>query len=155
MSNIINGTTRLISIYFNDIYYPVGCLTSNSFSEESEMLETTTRQNTGGWRSSVPTKQSYSISFSGLVTTDNKSGTILTYNDLQTLKRDRTLISWKINSEVSGLSDFGKGYIRSISNNAEVDSFIDFTCEIEGFGKPIFQADTQEGLNYTLNFGVN
>ena len=154
MSNFKNGTSKILYIYSNGDYYPVGCLTGNSFSEEAEMLETTTRENAGGWRSSIPTKQSYSISFSGLVTTDNKSGTILTYNDLQTLKRSKTLINWKTNNEQTGYSDFGKGYIRSISNNAEVDSFIDFSCEIEGFGEPVLQLDTQEALNYTLNVTI-
>ena len=154
MSNFKNGTFKLLYIFITDTYFPIGCLTSNSFSEQSDMLETTTRQNAGGWKSSIPTNQSYNISFNGIITTDDKSGTILTYDDLQTLKRNKTKINWKTNSEKTGYSDFGMGYIRSLSNNAEVDSFIDFSCEIEGYGEPVTQLDTQENLNYTLNVTI-
>jgi len=154
MSNFKNGTFKLLYIFVTDTYFPIGCLTSNSFSEQSDMLETTTRQNSEGWKSSIPTNQSFSISFNGIITTDDKSGTILTYEDLKTFKRDKTLISWKTNLEDTGFSEFGMGYIRSLSNNAEVDSFIDFSCEIEGYGKPVTQLDTQENLNYTLNVTI-
>jgi predicted secreted protein len=154
MSNFKDGTYKLLYIFVTDTYYPIGCLTSQSFSEQSDMLETTTRQNAGGWKSSIPTNQSYNISFNGLITTDNKGGAILTYNDLQSLKRSRTLINWKTNNESTGYSDFGMGYIQSLSNNAEVDSAIDFSCEIVGYGEPVLQLDTQENLNYTLNVTI-
>ena len=154
MSDFKNGSYKLLYIFVTDTYFPIGCLTSNSFSEQSDMLDTTTRQNAGGWKTSIPTTQSYSISFSGLISVTNKSGAILTYNDLQILKRNKTLINWKSNSEITGYSDFGMGYITSISNNAEIDSFIDFTCEIEGYGEPVTQLDTQENLNYTLNVTI-
>ena len=149
-----NGTNKLIYIYVVDTYFPIGCLTSNSFSEQSDMLDTTTRQNAGGWKTSIPTNQSYNISFSGLISTNDKSGTILTYDDLRILKRNKTLINWKTNNELTGYSDFGMGYIDSISNDAEVDSFISFTSNIVGYGEPVTQLDTQENLNYTLNVTI-
>ena len=154
MSDFKNGVYKLLYIFVEGEYFPIGCLTSNSFSEQADMLDTTTRQNAGGWKSSIPTNQSYNISFNGLITTDNKSGAILTYNDLQSLKRNRTLINWKTNNESTGYSDFGMGYIQSLSNNAEVDSAIDFSCEIIGYGEPVLQLDTQENLNYTLNVTI-
>lgn len=154
MSNFKDGTYKLLYIFVVDTYFPIGCLTGQSFSEQSDMLDTTTQQNAGGWKSSIPTNQSYNISFNGLITTDNKSGTILTYNDLQLLKRNKTLINWKTNNESTGYSDFGMGYIQSLSNNAEVDSAIDFSCEIVGYGEPVLQLDTQENLNYTLNVTI-
>jgi predicted secreted protein len=154
MSNFKDGTYKLLYIFVSGIYYPIGCLTSQSFSESADMLETTTRQNAGGWKTSIPTNQSYNISFSGLITTDNKGGTILTYNDLQALKRAKTLINWKTNNESTGFSDFGMGYITSLDNNAEVDSVIDFSASIEGYGEPVLQLDTQENLNYTLNVTI-
>jgi len=154
MSNFKDGTYKLLYIFVSGTYYPIGCLTSQSFSESADMLETTTRQNAGGWKTSIPTNQSYNISFSGLITTDNKGGTILTYNDLQALKRAKTLINWKTNNESTGFSDFGMGYITSLDNNAEVDSAIDFSAAIEGYGEPVLQLDTQENLNYTLNVTI-
>ena len=154
MSDFKNGAAKLIYLFLNGEYFPIGCLTSNSFSEESEMLGTTTRQNAGGWKSSIPTLQSFSISFSGLITTNDRDGSIITYSKLQELKRTKVKLSWKINSENTGFSDFGNGYIRSLSNNAEIDSFIDFTGEIEGYGEPVTQLDTQSTLNYTLNVTI-
>jgi len=154
MSDFKNGTYKLLYIYVSGIYYPIGCLTNNSFSEQSDMLDTTTRQNAGGWKTSIPTNQSFSISFSGLITTNDRSGTILTYNDLQTLKRNKTLINWKSNSENTGYSDFGMGYISSISNDAAIDENISFSAEIVGYGEPVTQLDTQENLNYTLNVTI-
>jgi len=154
MSDFKNGIYKLLYIYVNGDYFPIGCLTSNSFSETSEMLETTTRQNAGGWKTSIPTNQSYNISFSGLITTNDRSNTILTYEDIKTLKRNKTLINWKSNNEQTGYSDFGMGYITSLSNNAEIDSFIDFSAEIIGYGETVTQLDTQENLNYTLNVTI-
>lgn len=154
MSDFKNGAAKLIYLFLNGEYFPIGCLTSNSFSEESEMLGTTTRQNAGGWESSIPTLQSFSISFSGLITTNDRNGSIITYSKLQELKRTKVKLSWKINSENTGYSDFGNGYIRSLSNNAEIDSFIDFTGEIKGYGEPVTQLDTQSTLNYLLNVTI-
>lgn len=154
MSDFNNGTYRLLYIYVNGSYYPIGCLTSNSFSETSEMLDTTTRQNAGGWTTSIPTNQSYSISFSGLVTSNNDEGNRLIYDDIKALKRNKTLLNWKIDNEKTGYSDFGMGYINSLSVNAEIDSFIDFSAEITGYGEPITQTDDNDALNYTLNVTI-
>ena len=154
MSNFKNGKFKLLYIFTNGAYMPIGCLTSNSFSEVSEMLDTTTRENAGGWKTSIPTLQSYTISFSGLVATSNLEDTILTYKDLQDLKRNKTLIYWKSENEIEGYSDYGKGYINSLSNNSEIDSFIDFSAEIVGYGETITQSDLAENLNITLNHTI-
>ena len=154
MSDFKNGTFKLLYLFVEGEYFPVGCLTNNSFSEQSDMLDTTTRQNAGGWKTSIPTNQSYNISFSGLITTNDNSGTILTYDDLRLLKRNRTQINWKTNSEITGYSDFGMGYINSLSNDAAVDENISFSAEIVGYGEPVTQLDTQENLNYTLNVTI-
>ncbi len=153
MSDFKNGVYKLLYIYVDNEYFPIGCLTSNSFSEQSDMLETTTRQNAGGWKTSIPTNQSYSISFSGLITT-SENGNNLSYRDIQALKRNKTQFYWKTNSEVSGYFDFGRGYITSLSSNAEIDSFIDFSAEIIGYGEVITQEDDQSALNYTLNVTI-
>jgi len=154
MSDFTNGVYKIVQIYVNGAYIPIGCLTSNSFNETSEMLETTTRQNAEGWKTSIPTKQSYNISLSGLVTENDRESTILTYRDLQNIKRNRTKFSWKISTNDPTKADFGNGYITSLSNNAEIDSFIDFSMEIEGYGKPYELITEQELLNYTLNVTI-
>jgi hypothetical protein len=154
MSDFKNGTDKLLFLYIDNVYVPIGCLTSNSFSEESEMLGTTTRQNAGGWKTSIPTLQSFNISFDGIVSKTNKSGSIVSYDDLQTLKRTKIKVDWKTSSEKVGYSDFGMGYINVLSNNAEIDSFISFSAEIIGYGEPVTQLDTQATLNYTLNVTI-
>ena len=154
MADFSNGLYKIVYIYVNGDYKPIGCLTSNSFSENAEMLETTTRTNANGWRTSIPTMQSYTISLSGLITENNREESILTYRDLQTLKRAKTKISWKINTANPLKSDYGSGYINSLSNNAEIDSFIDFSAEIVGYGEPYENVDVQDQLNYTLNVTI-
>lgn len=154
MSEFYNGKYKIVYIYVNDTYKPLGCLTSNSFNETSEMLETTTRLNANGWRTSIPTMQSYTISLAGLVTYDNRSDTILTYKDIRNLKRNKTKISWKINTAEPDKNDYGFGYISSISETAEVDSYISFTAEIVGYGEPYENVDIQDQLNYTLNVTI-
>jgi hypothetical protein len=62
---IIRGNDRILFIKRGDIFQPVGCLTSNGMSEETETLPTTTR-NSQGWRTSVATLQAYNIAFEGL-----------------------------------------------------------------------------------------
>ena len=154
MSDFKNGESKLIYIYVDGDYIPIGCLTSNGWSESADLLETTTRDNAGGWKTLIPTNQSYTINFDGLITTNDRSGTILTYDELRKLKRNKTEIAWKINSELTGYSDFGRGYIVSLSNTAEIDQFISFSCEIVGYGEPITITDTEEALNYTLNVTI-
>jgi len=134
----IKGEESLFYIKYLDKWYPVGCLTSSPISEESEMIDTTTRDS-GGWKTSFPTLQSYSIELSGMVVKDDKDAgnEILSYRKLRTFKRERTLIEWKLESESGYSIDTGKAYISSISQNDEVDSMISFSSSLIGFGKPL------------------
>lgn len=154
MSVFKNGSNKLFYIYINGAYLPVGCLTSNGFSESAEMLSTTTRQNAGGWATSIPTRQSYTISIAGLITTTDGDGQIITYRTLQNLKRQRVQFNWKMNTEVTGYSEFGIGYFSSLSDEANVDENISFSGEVTGQGEPIIQEDNQEALNYNLNVTI-
>jgi predicted secreted protein len=130
----IDSTYKILYIDSGNGYQPVGCLTSHSFSEESETLNTTTRDN-GGWSTEVPTNQSYSISFDGLVL-ENLSSTQQTYYDLKNIKRDRTLINWRINED-----DYGSGYIVSLNDENEIDTNVSFSAELTGYGIPVIQID--------------
>ena len=94
MADFKNGLYKIVYIYVNGDYKPIGCLTGNSFSESSEMLDTTTRDN-AGWKTSTPTLQSYNISFDGLVINTLFNGgdfTKVSYDRIRQLKRNRTLI---------------------------------------------------------------
>ena len=131
----IKGEDRVLSIKVDGNWLPIGCLTSNSFSESSEMLNTTTRDNTNGWQSSVPTTQSYSVSFDGILEDEYSSTSKTTYYQLVTFKRYKNLIEWRVDDGLTPANyDYGSGYITELSNANEMDSFVTFSGTIEGQG---------------------
>ena len=150
MNELINGTNKilLISVSGGD-YYPIGCLDSNSFEESVEMLGTSVRTNSGGWSSSVPTKQSYGISFSGLVTKESEIDGVVTYNDLRIIKRSRQVIQWKITD--NEIEETGAGYIINLSDSANIDEFVSFNGSIQGVGIPTISGVTSNDLVVDLN----
>lgn len=131
----INGTYRILYIDSGSGFEPVGCLTNHSFSESSEVLDTTTRDN-NGWVTSRPTNQNYNISFDGLVLEDDLSVGLQTYYDLTVIKRNRTLIQWRIDEK-----HYGSGYITELSDENSIDESVSFSAEILGYGKPLIQLD--------------
>lgn len=133
----IQGKESLFYINKNDVYFPVGCLTSSPLSEDVEMIGTTTRENEG-WRTSEPTNQGYAFELSGLmVQDDDDSGNeILSYRELRSYKRNKELIEWKRTTLGGYYIDSGKAYITSISDSDEAGGFITFSASLVGFGKP-------------------
>lgn len=128
-----DGSIRILYVKISAAYVPVGCLTSNSLSEEVEMLPTTTRAD-GGWATARPTKQTGLIDFEGVqVLTTGESGdtTKASYDALKTLKRAGTLAEWKIEDGSSIFVDEGTGYITSLSEAAEIDGYLTFSGSIE------------------------
>ena len=133
---MIDGTYKVLSIKLDGVFLSVGLLTSNSFSENIEMLDTTTRDN-GGYKTSTPTTQSYSIDFEGLIKQTlfvGQAETVLTYQNIKTLKRNRTLIEWKINSGVDIYVSSGFAHITSLGDSSNIDEFISFNATLEGYG---------------------
>lgn len=130
-----NGNDRLLYIYNVDDFYPIGCLRSNSFSESTDVLDATMRTDANGWVHAVPTTQSYEIAFDGVLSVENRGGTILTYGDIKALKRTRTKIQWKIIS-ADGDSEEGFGYFVSLGDQAGVGEFVTFSGSILGVGSP-------------------
>jgi len=133
-----NGADRILYIKYLGSWLPVGCLTSNSISESSEMLQTTTRDN-DGWATSRPTMQNYSISFEGLQINTTVAGgtfTVASYDRLKLLKRSKTLLDWKIQGSEFPVVDYGKCYITEISEASAVEDFLTFTGVLTGYGLP-------------------
>ena len=134
---MIDGSYSVLYIKWNGQFLPIGALTSDSFSEESETLDTTTRDN-NGWKTSVPTRQSYELSFEGLVQNTNFSGgdaTKISLDRLIDLKRGRVLVEWKTQDNNLIFVDTGFGHITSLSKNSSTDEFISFSATIDGFGE--------------------
>lgn len=133
---MLNGSYKILYIYSGVDFYPIGCLTTNAIEESVSMLESSTRDNSNGWRSSVPTAQSFSVSFSGILGLDDRGGTVITFAQLKAFKRARTKIQWKIDSSEGGDTDQGYGYITSLSETQEINEAITFDGSIVGTGDP-------------------
>lgn len=134
---MIDGTYSIFYVKWSGSFLPIGLLISDSFTEDVEMLNTTTRDN-NGWKTERPASQNYNISIEGLLVNTNFSGgdfTKISLDRLRVLKRNRTLIQWKTQQAGStSLDASGYGYITSLSKSESTDEFISFNCEIEGFG---------------------
>jgi hypothetical protein len=135
---MIDGTYRLLYIKWDDVYLPIGCLTSDSFNEGVEMIDTTTRDN-GGWKTSRPTTQFYNLNFDGLIENTRFNGgnfNRVSLDRLRILKRSRTLIEWKLQDIDLTFIDSGSGYITELGDSSTIDEFITFSASIEGYGAP-------------------
>jgi hypothetical protein len=133
-----NGEDRILFLKLNGAWLPVGCLTGNTLSESSEMLPTTTRDN-DGWATSRPTMQNYSIGFEGLQvnsTVAMGNFNLASYDRLKLLKRNKTLLDWKIQGVIFPIVDYGKCYINEISEASTVGEFLSFSGSLVGFGIP-------------------
>ena len=139
----IKGIEALLYIKQDGVNVPVACLTSNPINETSETIETTTRDN-AGWRTSLPTLQSYSIPIEGVCIKDDadSGNNVFSYRRLRELKRNRTIFEWEIRTLNGYYIDYGKGYISTISQTDSVEGFQGFSAEIVGFGKPL-ETDTR------------
>jgi len=134
----LRGEDSIFFIKYNNVWCPIACETSNSFSENVEMISTTTRDN-GGWVSQRPTNQSYSISLEAVLTIDNESegSNIISYNKIRKMKRDLTLIEWKRETWSGWYIDSGKAHISDISDSNVVGEDITFSLTLVGFGAPL------------------
>jgi hypothetical protein len=133
------GEERILYIKILGDYIPIGCLTNNSFSESSETIETTTRDN-AGWNTSKPIKQSYNISFDGIQVNSTTAGgnfNVASYDKLKEIKRNRQLIDWKIQGSNFPIVDYGKAYLTEISEASPVNELITFSGTLLGFGIPL------------------
>lgn len=134
----LKGENSIFFIKYNNIWCPIACETSNSFSESVEMINTTTRDN-GGWKTELPTIQSYSISLEAVLTIDDQTANsnVLSYNKIRKMKRDLALIEWKRETCGGWYIDEGKAHIVDISDANAVGEVITFSLTLNGFCKPL------------------
>lgn len=131
---ILDGNDSILFIKISGDYVPIGCLDNNSFSESTELLPTTTQQ-TGGWATSRSGIQSYIINFSGLQKFTILDNTVISFDRLQLIKRNRILIEWK-EERGNDLISRGKGIITELSAENPVNQDATFSGTIQGFGAP-------------------
>jgi len=131
-----NGSDQILYLVVGGIDCPIACLTDNGFSENVEMLETTTVDN-NGWKTSRPLNQSFTISFSGVqIVTDATTPTRYSLDTLRVLKRSRTRVEWKI-ATGAVFSESGEGYITELSETGTADGLLTFSGTIVGYGSPV------------------
>ena len=148
---MINGTYNILFIDFGSGFFPIGMLTSNSFSEDVDTIDSTTRDN-AGWKTQTLTNQSYNIEFSGIVINTLFNGgnfTKISYDRLKEIKRNRQLVDWKIQDSELQFIESGKGQIISLSSESNIDEFITFSASMQGYGKPYMSS----GKLYSLEDG--
>lgn len=132
--NGIKGQESIFYVKMGGVWYPLSCEVNSNISETAEMIETTTRDNEDGWKTSLPTKQSYTISFSGM-TVAEIANSVLSYWTLVHWKRSRMIVEWKHEISSIGAVTSGRAYISSIEQTNVVDEMIMFNITFEGFGK--------------------
>ncbi len=132
---MIRGRDSIFYAEYNGVFVPISCETSNALSEGAQMLGTTTRDN-GGWETSIPTMQNYTLQVSGEVKNEVNSN-MLSYFRLVEIKRSRIRIKWQRITLDGAYKDSGEGYIDNISDSNEANGYSTFSMSIVGYGKPI------------------
>ena len=126
----IDTNNKILFFLANYEWLPVVCLTSHSFTEQSNMFDTTTRKN-GSWKTQRPDTQNFSISAEGVADTEGVSLGLL-----KAIKRNELRISWGIGANADNIEDQGLGHVTNLSYSDPVNSFRSFNFEIQGFGEP-------------------
>lgn len=154
----VQGKNSILYIKWREDWVPISCEVSNTMSESSDMIDTTTRDN-GGWKTSRPNIQSYSISFTGHTVLEI-ADSVLNYFELVKIKRSKTLIEWQRRTE-NRMIESGMAYISDINNAYETEGIATFDMTLTGFGSPrlIDNSGSYEVLaNYDdaiLTFNIN
>lgn len=131
---MIKAKYRKLYLRLSGVWVPIGCLTSNGFSESTDIFETTVRLN-GGYRSFIPLLISYSVNFDGIVKNSIGDSTLISLDRLRTLMRSKTSVQWKLETDDSSMLDFGYGYITDLSDSARVGDYVTFSGTIQGTGE--------------------
>lgn len=146
----IKGEENLFYIKKNGNWVPAACLTASPISENSETIKTTTRDNSG-WNTDYPTNQGYTIALSGVMIKDDadSGNNIISYRELRSYKRNRTLIEWMRKTLSGWYVDSGKAHIIDVADSDTAGEWITFTATLLGYGRP------EEGTDKVYLLGDN
>tara|TARA_R110002167_G_scaffold116911_1_gene292413 strand:- start:557 stop:1012 length:456 start_codon:yes stop_codon:yes gene_type:complete len=151
---MINSNYSVFYIKWQGNFLPVGCIAPENFTENADMIDVN-RNNL--YKSSMPTNQGYNVSFDGLIKDTNSvngDSSKISLDRLVLLKRGRSLIEWKTEDDNEVLVEGGFGYITSLNKSSNIDEFISFTCNIEGFGAPYSISLTDFYLQNELQYRI-
>lgn len=140
----VNGSKQRLLINVgedesNSDYKPIALLINHSFVEHVNFVNTSTRIN-DGWNTSIPQSQSFNLDFNGVANFEtyedvNQLGVSLVL--LKSYKRDRKLLSFRIETEGVGDVDIFKAYISDINVTSPAGRFVSYSCSLIGYGFPI------------------
>lgn len=133
----VKGEVGILSIHDGTIYRPVACLTSNSLSSALSVIESQTKCFPG-----VVKKQagvfSYSLSADGeyIDTTSVGGETTKASHDYLLVKQmAKTLITWKLDTGVTGAVYYGSAILTDLSlDQGAGDEISTFSVTLDGDG---------------------
>ena len=132
----INGDLIILSVYDGAAYRPVACLTSNSLSETTNVLESVTKCNPGETLKTKGTR-SYNISAEGeyIDTTSAGGQTTLASHDYLKTLADAGNMTWRM---ATGLADnpfyYGEAIITDLGLTAPANEITTFSATLDGSG---------------------
>ena len=150
---MFKGVNDILTIKHNGSYLPIVCQTSHSYIEGVELIDGVNKDPMR-YKTFRLGLQNASLSFEGVF--DLRSG--VTFNDLQSKKRSRSLIEWRSSVDQDAFVIFGSGYINELSINSAVDDFVKFSGSINVFGQPYLTTNQQfviqDGLGVAIEDGA-
>lgn len=136
----IRGEKGILYIWDTDAYKPVACLTSNGLNSQLAVIESRTKCFPGVVKKTAGTF-SYSIDAEGEyidTTTVGGDDTKASHDYLFGLQKDKTLVTWKIDTDVDtagSVKYYGDGLITDLSATfGSGDDVTTFSLTIDGDG---------------------
>ena len=115
------GSSKVLYIRENKEaqWYPLGCLSSWSFNEDVETLDTTYRSD---FETCIPTRQKYQVNASALSST-------IDFKYVRDYQAKRKEVEWNIGE------DYGTGYFTNLQIDNVIEEVVEWSVVIEGVGE--------------------
>ena len=133
----IKGEVGILYIHDGDLYRPVACLTKNSLKNTVGIIESKTKCNPGVTIKTAGT-QNYTIDADGeYIDTTSVGGDVTkaSHDYLLPVQQARELVTWKLDTGVTGAIYYGSAIITDLSlDQGAGDEISTFTITLDGSG---------------------
>ena len=138
MSNFIKGDNIILYVHDGSIYRPIACLTSNSLSQDVNVIESQTKCDPGVVIKD-PGSMTYEITFEGNYIDTTSVGAEVTkasHDYIKTLLEAAGENTWKMSTGLADTTDYyGTGIFSNLSLDASAgDELATFSGTIAGSG---------------------
>lgn len=137
MIDKVTGKSVVLSIDVLGVLTPFACSTDVSVDETTEFIETSV-SGSGKYATSLPTKNTWSASFGGVVAFNDPGPGNLTLADLKALQYAQSPLSISIKTANDAgtiyLTETGTAFISSCSYSGTFDGMANFTISLVGSG---------------------